>query len=522
VGAALANLLGEHGVSTLVIDRAADIYLAPRAIALDNEALRILQLAGLSEDAFERIAIPTVRLHSPAFGHFARIDSCGETDGHPRLVTFHQPDLERALRARLTARQSVTTWTSTELVDFEETTTGVSASLRTVDGVTRRVAASYLVGADGASSLVRKRIGQEFAGRTYAEDWLIVDALDIPTPIDHVEFSCDPARPAVHMCAPGGRQRWEFMLRRGESAATMERDDSVRALLAPWVGNTPVTIERRAVYRFHARAVDAFSRGRVFLVGDAAHVTPPFAGQGLVAGLRDAANLGWKLAWVVQGRADAAMLASYDRERRPHAKAMIGLAQFLGRLIMPRSIVAAGTIHGGIRALRLLPAMRRWFDNLGMKPKNEYTDGLFVSGGARGPLVRGGLLPQGWLRTPDGALLASDEVLGGGFCLVGFGRDPGPHLDDEARAALAAVGGRCVPIAHRGQHLERAPGVAAAEDIADALVPGGAPAGWAAIVRPDRIVMHHGPVEEASRLVRESLALLGTPRGAGELRAATP
>lgn len=515
VGATLANLLGEHGVRTLVVDRASDIFEAPRAIALDNEALRILQLAGLEEDAFERIAIPQVRLHSPQFGQFGRLNTCGALDGHPRLVTFFQPALERALRARLADRSSVSTQVGTELVDFAETDAGVEATLAAAGGEQRVVHARYLVGADGASSFVRKRIGQEFAGKTYAEDWLIVDARDLPKPIDHVEFTCDPARPSVHMVAPGGRQRWEFMLKPGETAADMERDERIRELLSPWLDGESPTVERKAVYRFHARTVDAFAVGRVFLVGDAAHVTPPFAGQGLVAGLRDAANLGWKLAWVVTGRADPAILDSYDRERRPHAKAMIDLARFLGRMIMPRSAFAAAGIHGSVRTMRLLPPVRAWFDDLGMKPANEYADGLFVRGSRRSGLVRGGLLPQGWLRGGDGALLQSDDVLGPGFSLVGFGQDPGAHLDEGSRSALERCGARTVQISHRGQRLHHLPGRPVFEDIAEALLPGKAPFGWAAVVRPDRIVMHEGPVETSARLVRTSLGLLGNEHADG-------
>ena len=126
------------------------------------------------------------------------------------------------------------------------------------------------------------------------------------------------------------------MLRPGETRADMESDARVSELLAPWGGPAAMTIERKAVYRFHARTAKAFSKGRVFLAGDAAHITPPFVGQGLVAGLRDAANLSWKLAWVLQGRASPRILDSYDEERRPHAKAMIDLAKFMGRLIMPQ------------------------------------------------------------------------------------------------------------------------------------------------------------------------------------------
>ena len=141
------------------------------------------------------------------------------------------------------------------------------------------------------------------------------------------------------------------MLHPGESRERMEEKGTVRALLAPYGNVQDMTVTRKAVYRFHARTCERFNVGRVFLVGDAAHVTPPFVGQGLVAGLRDAANLSWKLAWVVRGSAGESVLASYDAERRPHAKAMIDLARFMGHLIMPRSRIKAFLVHGTVRAL---------------------------------------------------------------------------------------------------------------------------------------------------------------------------
>src|SRR5262245_39825706 len=191
VGAATAAFLGRHGVRTLVIDKAPDVLMSPRAIALDNEALRILQMAGLSEDAFEKVAIPQVRMLCPDLGEFGRLNTTGSLDGHPRLVTFYQPDLERALRRQAEGHACVSAATATELVEFVEEGDGVRATLQRADGTRADVRARYLVGADGAGSRVRKAIGQEFGGKTYAEDWLIVDAQDVPNAIDHVEFLCD-------------------------------------------------------------------------------------------------------------------------------------------------------------------------------------------------------------------------------------------------------------------------------------------------------------------------------------------
>jgi 3-(3-hydroxy-phenyl)propionate hydroxylase len=510
VGAAVANLLGRYGVRVLVVDKSKDIFMAPRAIALDNEALRVLQLAGLEEGDFDTVAIPYVRMLSPLLGEFGRINTLGQIDGHPKLVTFYQPELETALRRRAAQCAKVQAALGVALTGFVEDAEGVVATLDMNDGVWTTVRARYLVGADGASSLVRQLIGLDFTGQTYGEDWLVVDASGSKHPIDHVEFLCDHRRPTPHMTAPGGRERWEFMLRPGETRADMESDARVASLLAPWGGPSAMAIERKAVYRFHARTADAFRKGRVFLAGDAAHITPPFAGQGLVAGLRDAANLSWKLAWVLRGRASPAILDSYEEERRPHAKAIIKLAKFMGRLIMPQSFAVAILTHGTMRLLRLTAAMRRYFDDQGIKPKNVFPRGLFVSGRPEAKLVRGGPLPQGLVRAASGDVLLSDETLGPALTLVGFGGDPLETLGETQAQAFAACGGKIVQIAHRGQ-ARRIRRHGAFEDLDGTFMPGVAPFGWAAIVRPDRTVLHDGPVEEVDRLIRESLALMGAP-----------
>lgn len=507
VGATAANLLGRYGLRTLVIDKAHDIYMAPRAIVLDNEALRILQMAGLEDGAFATCAIAEVQMHSPLFGKYARANTAGQIDCHPQLVTFFQPELERVLRARLRQYDCVQTALGAELVDFTQDGHGVRATIRQADGTLATVQSRFLVGVDGASSFVRSHLGLGFEGKTSTQDWLVVDVLDAPVPIDHIEFICDPQRPSPHMPAPGNRQRWEFMLHPGETREQMEHPDTIRALLAPWCDARGCTIERTAVYRFHARLVDRFSQGRVFLAGDAAHITPPFAGQGLVAGLRDVANLCWKLASVVHGRAPLSMLDSYDTERRPHARAILNMARMMGALVMPRNRVKALLVHGLMGMLHRLPLTRAVFEELKFKPANRFRRGLFRRGRGGARLVRGGQLPQGWLRRAAGtACVPSDDHLGNALILLGFGCDPAAHLSAPMQAEWRAAGGRIVALRHRGQaNLEDG----AWEDMSGCLVPGAAPVGWVAAVRPDRVVLHDGPLASLEAIVRESIDLLG-------------
>ncbi|WP_410211434.1 bifunctional 3-(3-hydroxy-phenyl)propionate/3-hydroxycinnamic acid hydroxylase [Aquirhabdus sp.] len=510
VGAALAALLGRYGVQALVIDKATDVLLMPRAIALDNEALRILQMIGLADDAFEKIIIPEVKMHSPYVRQFGRVNATGTIDGHPKLVTFYQPDLEHALRKQVERYPQVQCYGGLVLVDFVQDDAGVIATVANEQGDRATVRAQYLVGADGASSKVRSLIGQDFQGQTYAEDWLIVDVNNRRgKAIDHVEFICDPHRPTPHMPAPGGRERWEFMLQPGETREEMEHPDRIAELLAPWIDAKELTIERTAVYRFHARCCNRFQQDRVFLIGDAAHITPPFVGQGLVAGLRDAANLGWKLAWVSQGKAVAHILDSYDQERRPHAKKMIELAKFMGHMVMPSNALLAVAIHGVMKTIRLLPAARAFFEELKIKPANRFQHGLFIKGSAKSGLQRGGQIPQGRLHLQNLESSFSDDVLGDAFTLIGVGIDPQSLLGAATTAHWQHAGGRFLHIAKADTKTDPI-GATQGSDTVTALdgFMAAIPSGWLVITRPDRVVMLDGSSTQANSLVNQCLKMI--------------
>ncbi|MDT8989364.1 FAD-dependent monooxygenase [Curvibacter sp. APW13] len=505
VGAALACLLGQQGLKVCAIDKATKIFEAPRAIALDNEALRILQMAGLAEGSFETIAIPEVNMHSPLLGRYNRIAVSGAMDGHPRLVTFFQPELEMRLRAQIARLLNVQVRLGCELVSFAQESEGIRAQIRNAEGDSEEMTARYLVGADGAGSTIRRLLGLDFKGETYVEDWLVVDVKNAPKPIDHIEFICDPGRPAPHMPAPGGRQRWEFKLQPGESREQMEKPEVIRDLLKPWDPDGKSEIERVAVYRFHARVADTFSKGRVFLVGDAAHITPPFVGQGLVAGLRDAANLSWKLVAVCKGWSHPALLQTYDPERRPHAQAMIDVAKLMGKLVMPRNKALAWFAHGLVLLMRQIPRLRRYLETAEIKPPHVFLRGALVPGRASGTLVRGGLFPQGWIRFEKSSAPAqlSDSALRGQLTLVGFGIDPRACLPLDCIERWLAHGGQLLTIHPRGRFE-----VGAYEDASGDWVGTKVPLNHLVTVRPDCAVICDAPATQGRQLVEQSLTAL--------------
>jgi 3-(3-hydroxy-phenyl)propionate hydroxylase len=335
-GVTLAVLLAQQGVSVLVAEKEAAIYPLPRAAHLDHEVMRILQEAGVADEV-ARTSRTTTRYDfltadRQVLLRFEGSDRIGP-GGWPGANMIHQPSVERALRERLAALPAARLECCWEMKSFCEDADGVTATLMTPDGE-RQVRARYLVGADGARSPVRTARAIEFEDLGFEEPWLVVDVLvDDYSRLPEVNLQiCDPARPTTCVLMGEGRHRWEFMLLPGETARQVSEDAFVETLLEPWNVKGAVRLERKAVYTFQARIAKQWRKGRVLLAGDAAHQTPPFAGQGMCSGLRDAHNLAWKLAAVVNG-APGNLLETYQSERAPNLRATIDMAVMMGRTV---------------------------------------------------------------------------------------------------------------------------------------------------------------------------------------------
>lgn len=339
-GATLAHLLGQCGLSVLVLERESAAYHLPRAVHFDAEVMRVLQWIGVAE-AME----PLTALH-PGMRF---VDAQGRTlldwprpqgtgpQGWRANYRFHQPDMERLLYAKMSERPGVTVRHRCDLFLVEDK--GDHVALRFEDmahGKVEQARAKYVVGCDGARSLVRRFIETGMEDLGFHERWLVVDVIlhqDKPELGDWSIQYCVPERPATYVRGPGLRRRWEITVRPEEDAQAMIRPDKVWDLLAPWIGPDEAELERAAVYVFHSLVADTWRKGRLMLAGDSCHQTPPFMGQGLCAGVRDAVNLYWKLALVCQGKATEDLLDTYQSERRPNAHEYIATAVRLGGLI---------------------------------------------------------------------------------------------------------------------------------------------------------------------------------------------
>jgi 3-(3-hydroxy-phenyl)propionate hydroxylase len=339
-GVTLASLLARRGLSVLVLERDAEVYALPRAIHFDGECMRIMQGLGLADALLPQLLVSPGMKFVDAAGRvlidWSRPQEIGPQGWHPSY-RFHQPVLERTLRERLDAFPGAQVRLRQDVFAVEPREDRVV--LRVEDlrgGRLLRTAARWVVGCDGARSLVRRVMGTELDDLRSHERWLVVDVVldrDRPDLGDHSIQFCDPRRPSTYVRGVGRRRRWELMLMPGDDPATIGRPESVWSLLSRWVTPHEATLERPALYTFHSVVARGWRQGRLLIAGDAAHQTPPFMGQGMCAGLRDAANLGWKLADVVQGRAPESLLDTYESERAPHVREFIETAVRLGGVI---------------------------------------------------------------------------------------------------------------------------------------------------------------------------------------------
>lgn len=501
VGACVALLLSASGVPTVVLDRESEPHGAGRAVALDDTALRVLQAAGLGPVLGCLLApARSVRFLSGSGRALLELRPGVSAHGHPELSFFNQPDLERALRDALGRAPSVELRSGHEVLSLDPRADGVEVlAVDRVTGRRERFDAAVVLGCDGARSTVRPAIGARLRGLSSPRRWLVLDTRREGDPPGSFEFGCDPARPWVHGTLPGGRHRWEFLLAPEESAADLERPAPAARLLEER-GHSGAEVLRAAVYAHHARVADRLVRGRVLLLGDAAHLSPPFAGQGLSAGLRDAMAAAWRAAGVARGRFGPEALAGYGTERRPDAVRASALAVAVGAVVQTRDPRVAAARDVGLRAMLAVPGVAGWVQGGGWRPSGGVPRNAprLASGRSRRP-GEGRPLPQPVveLEDEDGRELLLDDALGPGFAMIGLDVDPRAVLDAGAMEELYRLEARLVTVAtgRRDRGSRPAGAVSDAEGRLRGLL--GAPSGRLVLVRPDRVVMAVVAPEEA-------------------------
>src|SRR5882757_4982790 len=361
-GATAANLLGHMGLKVLVVERDPDVYGRARAISTDEEVMRVWQSVGLAE-RLQRDMLPDRPLtFVDADGvPFIDVKVTSRGAGHPPQQFIYQPAVDHVLRegaARFPDVDVLLEHECLRVIPNGDEVEIMLADLRT--DTFARVRASYVIAADGGSSPIRGQLGVGYAGCTHSERWVVID-----TEVrkewdghDRLRFHCNPARPTVDCPTPLGHHRWEYPARTDEDEQKLLRDEEIWKVLGAQ-GITPehVGILRAVIYSHHVRVADRWRVGRVFLAGDAAHAMPPWIGQGMSAGVRDAANLCWKLAAVLNGQAPESLLDSYQAERKPHVTEVTRRACLVGRIITERNRFVATMRNHVVRALTRVPGV---------------------------------------------------------------------------------------------------------------------------------------------------------------------
>ena len=495
-GLTLAGFLARYGCEVLLVERNAQTVQEPRAVSIDDESLRTMQSVGVVNALIPDIVFGYgSEYFSPAGRRFLTVKPTTLEYGYPRRNAFRQPLLEQVLRDNLAAQAQAAMWFDTDLVDFAQTSDAVTVRLQR-GGAIDELSCDYLVGCDGSRSFVRQKLGIDLHGSTFRERWLILDLEATTDPTRDTKVFCNPARPCLSLPGPRGTRRFEFMLREGEADADVLAPDNVAALLRLYSTDDRAVLRRKVVYTFHARMADRWRSGRVFLAGDAAHLMPPFAGQGMNSGVRDAHNLAWKLAAVVADRLGERLLDSYETERRHHATAMTQLAINMGRVMMPRNRVQAFAVQTFFRALALYPAARSYFAEMKYKPKPRFDRGFLLPHPQAKQSLIGRLFPQPLVMSAAGLALL-DDALGDGFALVAPPGTP-PRLLASINADDTRLNLRRVAVLDKEDAASVEAPVIAARDLRGELAQrlAGQPRGLY-LLRPDRYVAAFFPAASA-------------------------
>ncbi|GAB2746322.1 bifunctional 3-(3-hydroxy-phenyl)propionate/3-hydroxycinnamic acid hydroxylase MhpA [Sinomonas soli] len=504
VGLTLANLLGLRGIDVLLLEAGEELIDYPRAVGIDDEAMRVMQCIGLVEKVLPHtVPDQRIRLVNGRGTVIGIIDPATRVFGWPRRNGFVQPLVDRVLLEGLHRFGNVRVRFGTRMTELRQDGEGVTARCREGAGQEHDVRAKWAVAADGGSSGTRKALGISFEGETRKTPGLVIDVANDPIGTPHAVFGGDPKRGWATLSLPHGIRRWEFNVLPGEEDRA-ETDAFVYGLLADHVPDpSALNIIRRRVYTFNARIAGTFRQGRVLLAGDAAHVMPVVAGQGWNSGIRDAVNLGWKLAAVVDGRADAGLLDTYDQERRDHVAAMIGLSLNMSRLMTNRSRLASAARDLSAAVISKLPKLKRQVSSQGFKPMPQYDRGVVVPSSlprsksvpvsSDSPLSVGTLFPQPRVRTADGGEKLLDDATGTDWRVIVWNNDPAALISPATAELLPVLGATLVHVVP----AEQLPWAAAHAAAGVAVVgdPSGELKRWfdvrpfsAVVVRPDHVV----------------------------------
>ncbi|MBU8821315.1 bifunctional 3-(3-hydroxy-phenyl)propionate/3-hydroxycinnamic acid hydroxylase [Mycolicibacterium goodii] len=527
VGLTLANILGAQGVRTLIVEERETLIDYPRGVGLDDESLRTFQSIGLVEAILPH-TVPNqiLRFYDGNRRLLAEMAPPDARFGWPKRNGFVQPMVDAELLAGLNRFDHVEVAWGLRMETITEDADGVTVEVSGPDGPVS-VRAQYVVGCDGGRSATRHLMGVSFDGTTSPTRWVVIDLANDPLGHPNSEVGADPRRPYASISIAHGIRRFEFMIHADETDAQAEDPEFVAELLKPFVPHPDnVDVIRRWVYTHHSRIAGTFRKGRMLLAGDAAHLMPVWQGQGYNSGIRDAFNLGWKLAAVVKGQAGDALLDTYDVERRKHARAMIDLSTMVGRVISPTNRRVAALRDKLIRGASIVPTLKRYVLEMRFKPMPRYHEGAVYHAKPPTPASPVGTLfvqPRVDTREQNNVLL--DDVIGAGFAVLCWNNNPRTLLGEQAFTRWKALGAAFIA-ARPSTQLHWA-----GDDDPDVVIVGdrtGALKGFfdahtesVVVLRPDRCIAGADIAQRAPELSTALFGILHLRQG-GENGASSP
>ncbi|GHD91019.1 3-(3-hydroxy-phenyl)propionate/3-hydroxycinnamic acid hydroxylase [Pseudocitrobacter faecalis] len=448
VGLMMANYLGQMGVEVLVVEKLDKLIDYPRAIGIDDEALRTMQSVGLVEKVLPHTTPwHAMRFLTPKGRCFADIQPMTDEFGWSRRNAFIQPQVDAVMYEGLARFPNVRVLFSRELEAFSQNGDSVTINLQGPEGQRETVKADWLVACDGGASVVRRTLNVPFEGKTAPNKWIVIDIANDPLATPHIYLCCDPVRPYVSAALPHGVRRFEFMVMPGETEEQLSEPHNMRQLLRKVLPNPDhVELIRQRVYTHNARIAERFRVDRILLAGDAAHIMPVWQGQGYNSGMRDAFNLAWKLALVVNGKAGERLLDTYQQERRDHAKAMIDLSVTAGNVLAP-----AKRWHGNVRdgiswLLNYIPPVKRYFLEMRFKPMPQYREGALVMDTSAKNSPVGKMFIQPKVTRENGEVTLLDDVIGAKFAIIGWGCNPLWGMSEQQIVRWRALGTQFIQI----------------------------------------------------------------------------
>lgn len=447
-GVSAANFLGAYGVKVIALERDSDIYQRARAVTVNDWTLRCFQSVGL-DGALRKDMDRTTALRWVTYARkeLIRINFTESTLGQPSSSMIYQPVFEQTLR------EGAARFSEHVQVRYGQNVTGIAQDAEGVSltanhastGASSQIRAKYVLACDGGGSGIRSELGIKLLGETIETKWVVIDARVKRWWADRhlLTFWSDKNRPVVDIPLSMGNHRWEFPLKSHESESDFDSPEKLWPLInSMGVTSEHVELHQHAFYKHHLRRAERWQQGRVFLVGDAAHLMPPWAGSGMQSGIRDAFNLAWKLREVLAGRLPDSLLATYEPERAPSVELATQTSEQLGRIIkqeMRREEKIQAMVGGVFHKL-----------HLPMPPSPLALPPVLNTGWLHGPVAKtsaiGRMLPQPRIATAAGQRGRLDDALGTGFVLLGDGVNPVLLLSPVEKSAWDALGARYVAV----------------------------------------------------------------------------